>query len=1041
MKKSIFLFFATLLCATSALAGTYYYSGEGNNTSWSKKAMTVSTDGFYEYYKVSSNTTHQFKIGTSSNQFAYNHTYVQKGYNNTNVTNIGDYGANNCYCWHGSTHYILVYKPKTAINTTDKPIICASTTLPDSRNHGFEQDNNGIKFYHGSDTEWKFNGQNAQTKNLNTITQLYLKEWFVQLYENWDGAKGNVKMQYNIHLAKNTPGNYTDIEKNWTDGQGTWSNYYSYPKYGNNSFDINLLEGLGSGKYTMSFKYYDKDLNITSPIHKLNWTIAVPDITSAECTSNGTGLGTEASPFLVLEGDVLTLTVKGTQKSNDANSELYAQFASNAYSSTLTHNITPTTTVQSITIKVKYYNSADKLSSNEKTLTIYYKAFQEETHDVTISYKCNGNKIDNVDDEILKVGVSTSSEITAPAIAGYTFSSWTLGAGVQSANATANPISITTKSSSSDYTLTANYEEDLSSNWHLVGKNSAFPDGWNITETSMMKKLSGHSTEKVVYMTLNVQNLETHEFKVVDDNGSSDDIWYGYSSEEGNFLTWDNSGTKTVYTGNGNQNHLKFEPTIKGEYEFKVDYSGTYPDVTITYPEIPVVAVKLAGTMTGWEDSPAAFTISGKTATLTLTLTQGYYEFKMIETTLVDAKEEDNWYGNGGTMTRKNCTEWTFNSGDNNATIFADADGAYTFEWDITTNKLSVTNMPKFPDLSNQPATLYFRPSTNWKKDNPKYAAYFCYGNIDTEDKWVELTPENGIYKVDNDKKYVMVIFVRLKSAGALSWDDKLAQTDNIIIPNTPNNLNTCLAFWLNYGNDVSVPVSECTWVAPTPLTDKNWSDFVTTYAGKTINVLVERSFNSGQYHTLCLPFDIPTNWLGDGTTAYQLTSIVANNTGDKLSLNATKWETIVAGQPYIIVPVKGREYEHVIINNVTVKNVSAGTNVATGAGYKATLKAVTATDGTKTNGTTEYYVGAEDGKLYNAQTNKLGLRALIELTTIGGQPLPAKVRAYVAAEENEATGFENIVAPEGQAMKVIENGQLIIIRNGEKFNAQGVRL
>ena len=162
---------------------------------------------------------------------------------------------------------------------------------------------------------------------------------------------------------------------------------------------------------------------------------------------------------------------------------------------------------------------------------------------------------------------------------------------------------------------------------------------------------------------------------------------------------------------------------------------------------------------------------------------------------------------------------------------------------------------------------------------------------------------------------------------------------------------------------------------------------------------------------------------------------------GDKLSLNATKWETIVAGQPYIIVPVKGSEYEHVIINGVTVKNVSAGTNVASGDGYKATLKAVTATDGTQTNGTTEYYVGADDGKLYNAQTNKLGLRAIIELTTTGGQPLPAKVRAYVAAEENEATGFENIVAPEGQALKVIENGQLIIIRGNEKFNAQGVRL
>jgi hypothetical protein len=260
-----------------------------------------------------------------------------------------------------------------------------------------------------------------------------------------------------------------------------------------------------------------------------------------------------------------------------------------------------------------------------------------------------------------------------------------------------------------------------------------------------------------------------------------------------------------------------------------------------------------------------------------------------------------------------------------------------------------------------------------------------------------------------------------------------------ITIPNTADDLNTCLAFWKNCQGDVST--SECTWVAPIPLTDKNWDAFVAAYDGKTINAVVERSFNHSQYHTLCLPFDIPTDWLGDGTEAYQLTSIVANNTGDKLSLNATLWNTIEAGQPYIIVPVKGDEYEHVIINGVTVKNVSAGTNVASGDGYKANLKAVTATDGTKTNGSTEYYVGANDGKLYNAEVDKLGLRAIIELTTTGGQPLPAKVRAHVATGENVETGIDNITNGENTTIKTIENGQLIIIRNGEKFNAQGVRL
>ena len=168
------------------------------------------------------------------------------------------------------------------------------------------------------------------------------------------------------------------------------------------------------------------------------------------------------------------------------------------------------------------------------------------------------------------------------------------------------------------------------------------------------------------------------------------------------------------------------------------------------------------------------------------------------------------------------------------------------------------------------------------------------------------------------------------------------------------------------------------------------------------------------------------------------MNSIFAN-TAEELQLNASECNTIEAGKPYIIVPVKGSEYEHIIVSGVTVKDVDAGINVATGDGYKATLKAITTTGG-QTNGSTEYYVGANDGKLYNAVVDKLGLRAIIELTTTSGQPLPAKVRAYVAAGENVETGVEDLFTTE-TPIKVIENGQLIIIRGGVKYNVQGVRL
>jgi hypothetical protein len=58
-------------------------------------------------------------------------------------------------------------------------------------------------------------------------------------------------------------------------------------------------------------------------------------------------------------------------------------------------------------------------------------------------------------------------------------------------------------------------------------------------------------------------------------------------------------------------------------------------------------------------------------------------------------------------------------------------------------------------------------------------------------------------------------------------------------------------------------------------------------------------------------------------------------------------------------------------------------------------------------------------------------------------QPMPGRRRVTMGVTgENEATGVDNItengvIAPK----KLIENGQLIIIRNGEKFNAQGQKL
>ena len=136
-RSSVSVILAVMMLLSTMLIGTittanavdiqYYYRGSDNN--WGASAMTQSTDGKY-FYIQSSSATNQFKIANSTTTYDYNSTYVQKGFNNTDVQNIGNYSGDDCYVWQSGTYYILVYVPGTDINTTNNPIICASTTLP-----------------------------------------------------------------------------------------------------------------------------------------------------------------------------------------------------------------------------------------------------------------------------------------------------------------------------------------------------------------------------------------------------------------------------------------------------------------------------------------------------------------------------------------------------------------------------------------------------------------------------------------------------------------------------------------------------------------------------------------------------------------------------------------------------------------------------------------------------------------------------------------------------------------------------------------------
>ena len=83
---------------------------------------------------------------------------------------------------------------------------------------------------------------------------------------------------------------------------------------------------------------------------------------------------------------------------------------------------------------------------------------------------------------------------------------------------------------------------------------------------------------------------------------------------------------------------------------------------------------------------------------------------------------------------------------------------------------------------------IYFRPNSQWKEANARFAAYFYNGS---KNEWKDLTQNGDIYSCEKPSGYTHVIFVRLDPAGrgnstknnGLHWDYKWTQTINLKLP------------------------------------------------------------------------------------------------------------------------------------------------------------------------------------------------------------------------------------------------------------------
>ena len=275
------------------------------------------------------------------------------------------------------------------------------------------------------------NSEGTTTIDLNELTSDFqIKSVYLKVWDDWGSNK------------KWTDGQLCYTLDNWKTtqyhGQGKWSKSNKSGnnwELQNNSFNKTMASATSaSGKYTM--KYYwqvwgngaNSYLNNNGSNYTFTWTITPPAVNDFKITPSGhlSGSGTSNDPYIIPYNQSLTLELSGSKARTDANSSLQYNTSGtwNTTTSETISNITSTTT-QSVTLKMRCYNSTDKLEGANSSKTIHYRA--ENTYTVTVTN--DGHGTTDPSGAQSNVGQVTGLSIEASPATNYEFVNWTITSG------------------------------------------------------------------------------------------------------------------------------------------------------------------------------------------------------------------------------------------------------------------------------------------------------------------------------------------------------------------------------------------------------------------------------------------------------------------------------------------------------------------------------------------------------------------------------------------------------------------------------------
>lgn len=212
-------------------------------------------------------------------------------------------------------------------------------------------------------------------------------------------------------------------------------------------------------------------------------------------------------------------------------------------------------------------------------------------------------------------------------------------------------------------------------------------------------------------------------------------------------------------------------------------------------------------------------------------------------------------------------------------------------------------------------------------------------------------------------------------------------------------------------------------------------SALLTRNNGSTQDVNTNRTLVGGAWNTLCLPFNIDKTDLGEGVNVQTLDN--ASIEGDVLSIGfaALAGSTLTAGTPYLVKPESD-----VNLTGFTDKSIVSMNGVTSVGGGLVILQGIFSPTELTGGDRSVLFVGAKDTNgdnlFYPSVTANLnGMRAYFKVNEAMGAPI--RHARFVTDQTNTATGVDSeksIV----ESRKTIENGQLVIIRDGVRYDVLG---